>query len=264
MADAVAAAFREQWEQIVATVVRVTGDRDLAEECAQDAFARAVERWPTDGVPRRPGAWLTTTARNRAIDRRRRDALGRHKLQQAGKLWHADEPPSPHDEWESHAIPDDRLRLIFACCHPALPPDTGVALALRTAAGLSTRATAHALQLSEVTMSKRLVRARSKIRNAPIALRLPAAHQLAERGAAVRNVLRLMYDAGDADGEPRREATRLARALVELMPEDAEARGLLAHMLPHEKTRPQTACSAAADAVGLRGGGGAGEAAEVG
>ncbi|HEY0154737.1 MAG TPA: sigma-70 family RNA polymerase sigma factor [Longimicrobium sp.] len=238
MADAVSAAFREQWGQIVATLNRITGDWDLAEECAQDAFAKAIERWPADGVPRRPGAWLTTTARNRAIDRRRRDALGRDKLQQAMRLWDQDEPASAHVEWEPHAIPDDRLRLIFACCHPALPQEAGIALALRAVAGLSTSAIARAFRVSEMTMSKRLVRAKNKIRSAPSSFRVPPAHLLAERTAAVREVLRMMFDEAHAAGDPRREAIRLTRMLVELMPHDAEARRLLGHMLNQEK-KPQ-------------------------
>lgn len=243
VADAVSAAFREQWGQIVATLIRITGDRDLAEECAQDAFARAVERWPADGVPRRPGAWLTTTARNRAIDRRRRDARGRDKLQQAMQLWYLDEPASPHEEWEPHAIADDRLRLIFACCHPALPRETGVALALRTVAGLSTSAIARAFHVSEMTMSKRLVRAKNRIRSAPIPFRVPPAHLLAERADAVRTVLRLTFDEGHAASELCREAIRLTRALIELMPHDAEARRLLAHMLLQEKKAQRTSVS---------------------
>ncbi|HEX8454309.1 MAG TPA: sigma-70 family RNA polymerase sigma factor [Longimicrobium sp.] len=240
MADAVSVAFREQWSQIVATLNRITGDWDLAEECAQDAFAKAIERWPADGVPRRPGAWLTTTARNRAIDRRRRDALGKDKHEQAMRLWHLDEPASPPDDWEPHAIPDDRLRLIFACCHPALPRETGVALALRAVAGLSTSAIARAFRVSEMTMSKRLVRAKNRIRNAPLAFSVPAAHLLPGRAEAVRDVLRLMFDEAHAAGDLRREAIRLTRMLVELMPHDAEARRLLAQMLLHEKTPQRT------------------------
>lgn len=241
VADAVAAAFREQWGQIVATLNRITGDWDLAEECAQDAFAKAVERWPADGVPRRPGAWLTTTARNRAIDRRRRDALGKDKLEQAMRLWQLDEPASSHEEWEPHAIPDDRLRLIFACCHPALPSDTGIALALRAVGGLSTSTIARAFGVSEMTMSKRLVRAKNRIRSAPIAFRVPPAHLLADRAEAVRDVLRLMFDEGDSD--LCREAIRLTRMLVELMPEDAAARRLLAHMLLQEKMPQRTSAA---------------------
>ncbi len=233
VAEAVSAAFREQWGQIVATLVPVTGDWDVAEECAQDAFAKAVERWPSDGVPRRPGAWLTTTARNRAIDRRRRDALGREKLRQAVQLWQWGEPAA-HEEWEPGAIADERLRLLFACCHPALPPETSIALALRTVAGLSTNAIARAFQVSEKTMSKRLVRARNRIRTAAIPFCVPPAHQLAERTGAVRGVLGVMFGSGQ-----RQEAIRLARALVQLMPQDAEARGLLACMLRHEK-QPHT------------------------
>ncbi|HEX8674700.1 MAG TPA: sigma-70 family RNA polymerase sigma factor, partial [Longimicrobium sp.] len=221
MADAVSAAFREQWGQIVATLNRITGDWDLAEECAQDAFAKAIERWPADGVPHRPGAWLTTTARNRAIDRRRRDALGKDKLEQAMRLWHLDEPASPPDDWEPHAIRDDRLRLIVACCHPALPRDTGVALALRAVADLSTSSVARAFCVSEMTMSKRLVRAKNKIRNVPMSFRVPPAHLLAERAEAVRDVLRLMFEEAHAASDLRREAIRLTRMLIELMPHDA-------------------------------------------
>ena len=230
--DALVAVFREQWGQIVATLSRVTGDRDLAEECAQDAFASALERWPADGVPRRPGAWLTTAARNRAIDRGRREARGREKLLEAGRLWHLDECARSHEDWEPGAVADDRLRLIFACCHPALPPETSVALALRTVAGLSTDAVARAFGVSELAMSKRLVRAKSRIRGANIPLRVPPAHLLGERVETVLIVLRLMWD--DARGE----AIRLARALTELMPEHAGARDLLGVMLLYDGELP--------------------------
>lgn len=228
VAHAVAEAFRQQWGQIVATLSRATGDRDLAEECAQDAFARAMERWPADGVPRRPGAWLTTAARNRAIDRRRREARGREKLLQAGRLWHLDEGMRTHEDWEPSAVADDRLRLIFACCHPALPRETSIALALRTVGGLGTARVAQALGVSELAMSKRLVRAKSRIRGARITLRVPPTHLLGERMDAALAVLRLMFDEGCA---ARREAIRLARVLVELMPREAAARDLLALML---------------------------------
>ena len=230
--DAVAAVFREQWAQIVATLSRVTGDRDLAEECAQDAFASAVQRWPADGVPRRPGAWLTTAARNRAIDRRRREARGREKLLEAGRLWHRDETP---EDWEPGAVADDRLRLIFACCHPALPPETSVALALRTVCGLGTGDVARAFGVSELAMSKRLVRARSRIRGAKLPFRVPPAHLLGERMDAVLAVLRLMWNEGRPD--LCLEAIRLARALAELMPQHAAARDLLALMLLREGDR---------------------------
>lgn len=229
VADAVAEAFREQWAQIVATLSRATGDRDLAEECAQDAFARAMERWPADGVPRRPGAWLTTAARNRAIDRRRREARGREKLRQAGRLWHLDETGRTHEDWEPGAVADDRLRLIFACCHPALPRETSVALALRTVGGLGTAAVARALGVSELAMSKRLVRAKSRIRGAGIPLRVPPIHLLGERMDAALAVLRLMHDEG---GAARREAIRLALILAELMPREPAARELLALVPP--------------------------------
>ena len=169
--DAVAAAFREQWGRVVATLIRVTGDWDLAEECAQEAFAVALQRWPHDGVPRNPGAWLTTTARNRAFDRLRRSAVGTRKLQEVARL--AASHPGTGDLGGStgsgegqtddeSGIADDRLRLIFTCCHPALSLDARVGLTLRTLAGLTTAEIARAFVVSEETMAKRLVRAKHK------------------------------------------------------------------------------------------------------
>ena len=151
----VARAFRDEWGRVVATLIRVTGDWDLAEECAQDAFATALERWPRDGVPRTPGAWLTTTARNRAIDRLRRAAAGAAKLQEVAAL-SADET----DREDDSGVTDDRLRLIFTCCHPALALDAQVALTLRTLAGLTTGEIARAFLVPEATMAQRLVRAK--------------------------------------------------------------------------------------------------------
>ena len=234
--DAVDRAFREEWGQIVATLIRLTGDWDLAEECAQDAFALALQRWPVDGVPRRPGAWLTTTARNRAIDRLRREALGAAKLRE---LAIAQEPAETHD------IPDDRLRLMFTCCHPALAFEAQVALALRTLAGLTTAEIARAFVVPEQTMSKRLVRAKQKIRNAGIPYRVPPAHLLPERTAAVLGVLYLLFNEGyaaTAGADLQRhnlagEAIRLARVLAALMPDEPEADGLLALMLLHDARR---------------------------
>src|SRR6266545_1858990 len=155
---ALADAFREEWGQIVATLIRVTADWDLAEECAQDAFALALERSPRDGIPRRAGAWLTTVARNRATDRLRRDAVGAAKLRQAAMLSVPDEPGD--DEAAASGVPDDRLRLMFTCCHPALPLEARVALTLRTLGGLSTREIARAFLVSEPTIAQRLVRAK--------------------------------------------------------------------------------------------------------
>ncbi|HLI74332.1 MAG TPA: sigma-70 family RNA polymerase sigma factor, partial [Acidimicrobiales bacterium] len=166
---AVAEAFAEEWGRVVATLIRVTGDWDLAEECAQDAFALAVQHWPRDGVPRNPGAWLTTAARNRAMDRLRRSATGAAKLQEVAVLAGTNEPdPHPHDDVGDSGIEDDRLRLIFTCCHPALTVEAQVALTLRTLAGLTTPEIARAFLVPESTMAQRLVRAKRKIRHAGI------------------------------------------------------------------------------------------------
>jgi RNA polymerase sigma-70 factor (ECF subfamily) len=238
---AVARAFREEWGQIVATLIGVTGDWDLAEECAQDAFALALERWPRDGIPRRAGAWLTTVARNRATDRLRREAVGAAKLREAAVL---SPPDAPGDDAGS-GVGDDRLRLMFTCCHPALALEAQVALTLRTLAGLSTAEIARAFLVPEATMSKRLVRAKQKIRHAGIPYRVPPAHLLPERTTAVLGVLYLLFNEGYAatDGADliRQglcvEAMRLARVLVRLMPDEPEAGGLLALMLLHDARR---------------------------
>ncbi|WP_220100474.1 RNA polymerase sigma factor [Mycolicibacterium murale] len=232
---AVAAAYRDEWGQVVATLIGLTGDWDLAEDCAQDAFAAALATWPRDGVPRRPGAWLTTTARNRATDRLRRDAAGAAKLRQLVVL--TDEPDAPPAE----EIPDERLRLIFTCCHPALPFEARVALTLRTLAGLSTAEIARAFLTAEPTMAKRLVRAKRKIADAGIPYRVPPAELLPQRLAAVLAVLYLIfnqgYDEQDGQRELTAEAIRLTRVLVRLMPHEPEPRGLLALMLLHEARR---------------------------
>ena len=234
---AVADAFRTEWGQVVATLIRITGDWDLAEECAQDAFALALRRWPTDGVPRKPGAWLTTVARNRATDRLRRDAVGAAKQREAAMT----HDPDPEDD----EVPDDRLRLMFTCCHPALALESQVALTLRTLAGLTTAEIARAFLVAEPAMSKRLTRAKQKIRNAGIPYRVPPAHLLPERTPAVLGVLFLLFNEGysaTAGADLLRhalsaEAIRLARVLVALMPDEPEATGLLALMLLHDARR---------------------------
>jgi RNA polymerase sigma-70 factor (ECF subfamily) len=244
--QAVAEAFRAEWGRVVATLIRVTGDWDLAEECAQDAFAQALARWPTDGVPHRPGAWLTTTARNRAMDRLRRGAAEATRLRSLAPLVTtvADaEPPDPVEE--DDVVPDDRLRLMFTCCHPALPLDARVALTLRTLAGLTTTEIARAFLVPEPAMAQRIVRAKRKIKNAGIPYRVPPADLLPERTDAVLGVLYLLFNEGygaSAGAELQRaeltaEAIRLARVLVELMPDEPEAAGLLALMLLHDARR---------------------------
>ncbi|MEV6947185.1 RNA polymerase sigma factor [Streptomyces sp. NPDC051172] len=258
--EAVAAAFREEWGQVVATLIRVTGDWDLAEECAQDAFAQALTRWRHDGVPRRPGAWLTTTARNRALDVLRREAVGAAKLREAAVLARDEGPydPDPDHDGDDSGVQDDRLRLVFTCCHPALAIEARVALTLRTLAGLTTAEIARAFLVPEATMAQRLVRAKKKIRNAGIPYRVPPAHLLPERTTGVLGVLYLLFNEGYAattGGDLVRtdlcaEAIRLARVLARLMPDEPETLGLLALLLLHDARR-HTRVDAAGELVTL-------------
>ncbi len=232
---AVADAFRQEWGKVVATLIRMTGDWDLAEECAQEAFATALARWERDGVPDRPGAWLTTTARNRALDRLRRSKTEAAKLQEVAVLSVPQEPAAPDDS----GVRDDRLRLMFTCCHPALTLEARVALTLRTLAGLTTAEIARAFLVPEATMAKRLTRAKGKIRDAAIPYRVPPAHLLPERTVGVLAVLYLLFNEGYAASagddllrpDLSSEAIRLCRLLSGLMPDEPEAAGLLALML---------------------------------
>ena len=244
---AVADAFHAEWGRVVATLVRLTGDWDLAEESAQDAFTTALERWPGDGIPRRPGAWLTTVARNRAVDRARRAKLGASKERALAAVEPEPEPePGPEqpgeDQLREDDVPDDLLRLMFTCCHPALSFEAQVALTLRTLAGMTTAEIARAFLVPEATMAQRLVRAKRKIRHAGIPFAVPPAHQLVERTSAVLAVLYLLFNEGysaSTGGDLVRrgltaEAIRLARVLCTLMPDEPEALGLLALMLFHD------------------------------
>ena len=240
--------FREEQGRAVATLIRVTGDFDLAEEAVQDAFISALETWPARGVPDNPGAWITTTARNRAIDRLRRrkrlvektEVLAREAAMESEL-----ETIEPGPTEDAMHIADDRLRLIFTCCHPALAMDARVALTLRTLGGLTTPEIARAFLVPEPTLAQRLVRAKRKIRDAGIPYRVPPAELLPERLDGVLRVLYLVFNEGYAassgDALIRRElcaeAIRLARVVVALLPDEPEARGLLALMLLHDARR---------------------------
>ena len=229
-------AFREQRGRVLAALIGFLGDFDLAEEATQEAFAIAAERWPRDGVPSNPATWLVTTARNRAIDRIRRD---RTRFEKTRLL---EVPEAVEDTVDDETtFPDERLELIFTCCHPALDTEAQVALTLRTLGGLSTPEIARAFLVAEPTMAQRLVRAKRKIKAAGIPFRVPPDHLLPDRLGAVLAVVYLIFNEGYSSPPARSdlaaEALRLGQALAELMPDEPEVHGLLAMMLMHDARR---------------------------
>jgi RNA polymerase sigma-70 factor, ECF subfamily len=224
--------FREEWGRVLAFLVGFLGDFDLAEEAAQEAFAIAAERWPREGTPANPGAWLMTTARNRAINRIRRDRT------LAARTRMLEAPEATEDTVDETTFPDERLELVFTCCHPALAVDAQVALTLRTLGGLTTGEIARAFLVPEPTLAQRLVRAKRKIKAAGIPFRVPPDHLLPDRLAAVLAVVYLIFNEGyGGRGELAADALRLGRALAELMPDEPEVHGLLAMMLLHDSRR---------------------------
>ena len=228
--------FREEAGRSVATLIRIFGDIDLAEDAVQEAFALALQKWPAQGLPPNPGGWITTTARNRAIDHLRRESRGRELIAEtAVPDRSADEPPQ-----DAGPAPDDRLRLIFTCCHPALSTEAQIALTLRLLGGLTMEEVARAFLVSESTMAQRLARAKRKIKAARIPYRVPSESELPDRVRSVLAVLYLVYNAGadDPSGDDlRAEAIRLARAMASLMPDEAEVAGLLALLVLTESRR---------------------------
>jgi RNA polymerase sigma-70 factor (ECF subfamily) len=233
--------FREEAGRVVATLIRVFGDIDLAEDAAQEAFAEAARTWPTSGLPPNPGGWLTTTARNRAIDRLRRESGRDPRQAEAARIQALLDLPE-----DTGPVPDDQLRLIFTCCHPALSRPTQVALTLRLLGGLETPEIARAFLVADATMAQRIVRAKQKIKKARIPYRIPQEAELPDRLRAVLDVLYLVFNEGhSASSGPDlvrvdlcHEAIRLTRVLAGLMPDEEEVAGLLALLLLTEARRP--------------------------
>jgi RNA polymerase sigma-70 factor, ECF subfamily len=239
--DALDQVFRDTWGRVLASLIGFLGDVDLAEEAAQEAFAVAAARWPADGMPRNPGGWLLATARNRAIDRIRREKTLATKARMLD-AWEATDDPMDEldDRLDDVAFPDERLELVFMCCHPALSTEAQVALTLRSLGGLTTDEIARAFLVPEATMAQRLVRAKRKIGSAGIPFRIPADHLLPDRLVAVLAVVYLVFNQGygrEDGGGLATEAIRLGAALAELMPDEPEVHGLLALMLLHDARR---------------------------
>ena len=273
-ASALRDAFDAEWGRVVAAVMAAVRNWDLAEESAQEAFARAAERWPADGVPARPGAWLTTVAKRHAIDRLRRTSTEQTRMERLAVAT-GERTAAPPDVGEA-PVEDDLLALIYSCCHPALPVTGRVALTLRTVLGLQVEEIARALGVGDATMSQRITRTKQKIRNAAVPLRMPAAHELPDRTADVLAVTYLLFTEGHAAtsgaelvrGDLCAEAVHLARLLIGLMPDDPAPRDLLALLLLTDARRParstpdgdlvpldeqdRTLWNAAATAEGLR------------
>jgi RNA polymerase sigma-70 factor (ECF subfamily) len=245
-AEAITSVVAAERTSMVASLIRLTGDWDLAEDCVQDAIERALVHWPQEGMPRSPAAWLTAAGRNRALDVLRRRQTERAKLQQRAIM----DEMGRDSVGQADPQSDDRLRLIFTCCHPALPLDGQVALTLKTVAGLSTAEIARAFLVSEPTMSQRLLRTKRKISNAGIPYRVPPDELLAERTAGVLAVVYLIFNEGYGQQEDylATEALRLARLLVDLMPAEDEARGLLA-LVAFQMSRRSTRFDARGDLV---------------